>query len=217
MITSILFDMDGVLINSQPMHFQADIQSMKHFGITITAEEMEKYAGTTNRERFTLFKELYHLDASIDEMVTYREQSILDIIRSMDVKPIAGIPELLQDVKRLNLKTAVASASSYALIDLVLEKLNIQSFFDLVVSGEEVAKGKPEPDVFLLTAQRLHKQPFECVVVEDSANGVKAAIRANMKVLGYQNPDSGSQNLSKANRVIDDFRKIRAQDLLQLQ
>ena len=148
------------------------------------------------------------MDASVEDMVAFREMCIMDIIHSRTVHPIEGIPELLKDIRSCGLKTAVASSSSYDLIFAVLDKLNIREFFDQVISGEDLENSKPAPDIFLKAAGQLESAPEECVVIEDSANGVLAGVRAGMKVVGYVNPSSGVQDLSPAAVVIQSFKDI---------
>lgn len=208
MITSVLFDMDGVLLDSQPMHYDADIVTLKHYGVEISASDVEKYAGTTNLDRYIKYKEEYSIDADVDEMVAFREECIMRFVKEYSLEPIDGVVELLKSVKDTGLKTAVASSSSYDYIYAVLDRFNIRSYFDAVVSGEDMENGKPAPDIFLETARVLNSSPKECVVVEDSHNGVLAGVRAGMKVVGYVNLSSGNQDLSIATVIIDDFNQI---------
>ena len=133
---------------------------------------------------------------------------ILDIIENEDIKPGNGIPELLRSIKSKGLKTAVASSSGYELINMVLEKLDIAKYFDCITSGVDVKRGKPAPDVFLLAAEKLGVMPDECLVIEDSENGVIAAKSAEMMAVGYINPTSGKQCLDRADVITDDFRKL---------
>ena len=216
MIHAIIFDMDGVLIDSQPMHYLGDQKTLAAHGVNVPVEEMTAYAGTTNQLRFELFKEKYHLESSIESLIREREETMIRLVRESDAVPTAGSVNLLKSIKTAGLKTAVASSSSYPFIYAVLEKLGIVSYFDLIFSGEDVKNGKPAPDVFLETCVKLGETPKSCVVIEDSANGVLAAVRAGMTCLGYQNPTSGEQDLSKANAVIDDFRTIDADFLIHL-
>ena len=120
------------------------------------------------------------------------------------------------DLQNNNLRGTLPTSSGYELINMVLEKLGIAQYFDCITSGIDVKHGKPAPDVFLLAAERINKSPEECVVVEDSENGVNAAVAAGMKSVGYINPTSGKQCLDKANIVIDDFRKIDADVIYKL-
>lgn len=216
MITSILFDMDGVLIDSQPMHYEADRITLEHFGVAADIKLLESFAGTTNPDRYARFKELFHMPYTVDAMVEFREKVIMDYVHSHALEGIRGVARLLEGIRKAELKTAVASSSSYAYIYAVLSKLGFEEYFDKIVSGEDMKNGKPAPDIFLKTARELDSQPGECVVIEDSGNGVLAANRAGMKVVGFINPSSGKQNLSTATLIIDTFDKIDTCTLVNL-
>ena len=216
MIRAIIFDMDGVLIDSQPMHYEGDRLTLAAHGIDVPTEEMVAYAGTTNALRFGIFKDQYNLTEQIETLIEEREKIMIDLVTSSHAKPTAGSVALLQSIKNAGLKTAVASSSSYPFIYAVLHKLGIETYFDLIFSGESVPNGKPAPDVFLETCRRLDETPGNCVVIEDSSNGVLAAVRAVITCVGYQNPTSGEQDLSKAAAVINDFRTIDAEFLINL-
>ncbi len=205
---AVIFDMDGVLVDSQPYHYRADIETMAKYGINKDVKFFEAFAGTVTADRMKTLKEMFGLDASLQEMIDVREQMILDIVAEENIQAVRGIPELLKSIKARGLKTAVASSSSYDLINMVLNKTGIAEYFDSLTSGMDVKRGKPAPDVFLFAAERLGAAPNDCLVVEDSENGVKAAKAANMKALGYINPTSGKQDLSMADVVTDDFRKV---------
>lgn len=205
---AVIFDMDGVLVDSQPYHFKADIDTMAEYGVIKGQKFYESFAGTLTADRMRTLKEMFGLDVPVEEMTIKRENMILDIMGKEDIKPVSGIPEFLRSIKEKGLTTAVASSSDYKLINLILDRLKIAQYFDSVTSGSDVKRGKPSPDVFLLAAERIGIEPAECLVVEDSENGVKAAKAAGMKALGYINPTSGKQDLSLADFITDDFKKI---------
>ena len=205
---AVIFDMDGVLVDSQPYHFKADIDTMAEYGVIKDQKFYESFAGTLTADRMRTLKEMFGLDVPVEEMTIKRENMILDIMGKEDIKPVSGIPEFLRSIKEKGLTTAVASSSDYKLINLILDRLKIAKYFDSVTSGSDVKRGKPSPDVFLLAAERIGIEPAECLVVEDSENGVKAAKAAGMKALGYINPTSGKQDLTLAHFITDDFKKI---------
>lgn len=205
---AVIFDMDGVLVDSQPYHFKADIDTMAEYGVIKDQKFYESFAGTLTADRMRTLKEMFGLDVPVEEMTIKRENMILDIMGKEDIKPVSGIPEFLRSIEEKGLTTAVASSSDYKLINLILDRLKIAQYFDSVTSGSDVKRGKPSPDVFLLAAERIGIEPSECLVVEDSENGVKAAKAAGMKALGYINPTSGKQDLSLADFITDDFKKI---------
>lgn len=205
---AVIFDMDGVLVDSQPYHFKADIDTMAEYGVIKDQKFYEAFAGTLTSDRMRILKDLFKLDIPVEEMVKKREDMILEIMAREDIKPVSGIPEFLKSIKNRGLKTAVASSSGYDLIGLILSRLGISEYFDSITSGNDVKRGKPDPDVFLLAAERIGVNPRDCFVVEDSENGVKAAKSAGMKALGYINPTSGYQCLDMADFITDDFKKV---------
>ena len=112
MVHAIIFDMDGVLIDSQPMHYLGDQQTLAAHGVDVPVEAMTAYAGTTNQLRFELFKERYHLSETIDSLIAEREAIMIRLVRESDAGPTAGSVELLKSIKAAGLKTAVASVYS---------------------------------------------------------------------------------------------------------
>ena len=127
---------------------------------------------------------------------------------SKPILPIRGLKELLSYARDKGLVLAVASSSSLHNINLVLKAIGLIQFFSLIASGEQVPKNKPFPDIYLKTAELLKLVPDECMVVEDSANGVKSAKVAGMYCVGFRNPGSGNQDLSPADMIVDSLRKI---------
>jgi len=126
-----------------------------------------------------------------------------------DIKPIPGIPELLKELKYNNIKTAVATSSVPGIVDIILQKCGIVSYFDAVVTTETVGKSKPAPDVYLFAAQRIGVSPSNCVVFEDSFNGIRAARSASMYCIAYQDDNpSLALDISEADQRIKSFTNI---------
>lgn len=208
-MTAVIFDMDGVIIDSEPIHFEVDMQTMRDLGFDISSEELEKYVGTTNEYMFTDLKNKYNINQSIEEIINYKVELTKKKIIQSDLDPIEGIKELLVDLKNKNIPTAIASSSPRSFIDVVVSKFNLQDYFKYIVSGEEVVNGKPAPDVYIETAKKLGLPPEECTVIEDSRNGVLAAKTAGMKCIGFQNINSGNQDLSKADIIVKSITEIK--------
>lgn len=206
---AVIFDMDGVIIDSEPIHFEVDMQTMRDLGFDISSEELEKYVGTTNEYMFTDLKNKYNINQSIEEIINYKVELTKKKIIQSDLDPIEGIKELLVDLKNKNIPTAIASSSPRSFIDVVVAKFNLQDYFKYIISGEEVVNGKPAPDVYIETAKKLGLPPEECTVIEDSRNGVLAAKTAGMKCIGFQNINSGNQDLSKADIIVKSITEIK--------
>ncbi len=153
-------------------------------------------------------KESYNLKDSIENLVKddteFRTSYFTEI---EDMKAIDGVKNLIQMFRDRGLKTAVASSSHNSLISTVLEKTDLSRSFPEIVSGFEVEHGKPYPDIFLKTSDILKLKADECVVIEDSYNGVTAAKAAGMSCIAFRNPESGNQDLSAADLIIDSFRE----------
>ncbi|MFC4777331.1 HAD family hydrolase [Paenibacillus sp. GCM10023252] len=209
-----IFDMDGVIIDSEPIHFEIDVQTMKRYGVTITHYELERYVGMTNPEMWQLLKQQYELPEEISDIIEYQLSSKIDIIRNLDIAPIPGIAELISELKSNQIKLGVASSSPIRFINEVLKKFEWLAEFECVISGEDMAKGKPAPDIYVAAAGLLEVEPQECVVLEDSRNGILAAKSANMTCIGYCNPNSGNQDLSHADLIVKDIREIKVIDFL---
>ncbi len=202
MIQAFIFDMDGVIIDSEPMHFEVDIQVMNYYGSAITHEQLEQYVGMTNPEMWAAVKEQHNLTPSVSEIIEYQLSNKIEMLTSSEMEPIDGIRELLAELKARNIPAAIASSSPPVFIKAVLRKFDLLDHFECVVSGEEVERGKPAPDVYLKAAELLGVKPQDCMVLEDARHGVAAAKAAGMKCIGFVNPNSGNQDLSQADYVV---------------
>ncbi len=213
MIQAFIFDMDGVIIDSEPLHFSADKMLLQEFGVTITDEELHAYVGTTDRLMWSELKEKYNLQLSLDELLARQKQYKRQVFTGRELQPVKGINELLGDLKKKGIPTGLASSSARDFIELILQKLKIRAYFQAVVSGEEVENSKPAPDIFLQAAKLLNAAPANCVVLEDSEHGVKAAKAAGMKCIAYRNPSSGRQDLSAADKIVTTLENLNYLDL----
>ena len=205
---AVIFDMDGVIIDSEPIHFEVDMQTMREFGVNISKDELNKYVGTTNEYMLNDLINKYKIQKSIKEILEYKMELTIRRIKETKINAISGIPELLISLKHKNIKTAIGSSSPKELIITVIEKFQLGKYFDCIVSGDEVKEGKPKPDIYLEVSKRIGVNPEECIVIEDSRNGVLAAKNAGMKCFGFRNVNSGNQDLSKADIIVDSIRNI---------
>lgn len=209
MITTIIFDMDGVLINSEPLHYKIWQQVFAEHGLEIDFEHYKGCIGSTNRRLLELILEGYGRDFSDDPTLVQRFREIKnEYMRTTGIPVIKGVPEVLAALKEKGYRLAVASSSPQDYIELCTGTAGISGYFDVLFSGERVAHPKPAPDVFLAAADRMNAKPEECLVVEDSENGSRAARAAEMKCMGFRNPDSGDQNLEAADRIFDSFDRL---------
>ena len=164
---------------------------------------------------WTYIKDKFNLLQSVDELKEIEKELKHTTLKETNLIPTLGLIDFLEFLKEKSYTITIASSGLKKNIDLILEKLEIEKYFDFVVSGEEVIKGKPEPDIFLKVADHYGREPKDCIVIEDSTNGVVAAKAAKMFCIGYYNPNSGDQDLTKADIIIDNFKDPKLFDIIE--
>jgi len=210
MIKAVIFDMDGVIIDSEPLHYKVfmDYTSSK-FGLTISDEEYNTFIGTTNHHMYSTLQKKYTIKGELAQLIEeYEEKCHEFLLASKMQRPIFGVDILVKNLHQNKIKLALASSSPKKSINIILDMFDMNQFFDVKVSGQEVANSKPAPDIFLRAAELLNIRPEECLVFEDSQNGVLAAKAAGMKCIAYYNPNSGKQDLSRADNIIESFAEV---------
>lgn len=208
MIRAVIFDMDGVIIDSEPLHFKSDQLTMKYFGKDISCGELNHYVGVSNSVMWTDLQKKYNIDASVQTLMEKQSYYKKSLVGNKKLEPIVGITSLLDEIKESGLKIGLASSSNRDFIVLILKNLGIIDYFSVIVSGEDVDKSKPEPDIFLKAAEKLDVHPKDCLVIEDAQHGVKAAKLAGMTCIGFSNPNSGTHDLSLADTVVSSITEI---------
>ena len=203
---AVIFDMDGVIIDSEPLHFRLDRQMFNELDITLTHREYKSFLGTSGHEMFSQIIDRFGLDRSVKELVKEERRRYLDMLIEEGIPMIPGIPELVSALSGAGMHLAVASSAPHEQIDLVMRDSvpdgDLGRFFPVRVSGDDVDRSKPDPAIFLKTAELLGIAPEDCWVIEDSENGIKAARSAGMSCIAYENPNSGLQSFSQANHRI---------------
>ena len=204
-MTAIIFDMDGVLIDSQPLHYELDMRVIKANNYPATLETVTPYSGMSNPDRWPKYKETLNLTESVENLIIMAEQAMRDIFLNTPLEPIEGIPQLLQELNVLDIHVGVASSSSHELIDMVLSRTKIAHHFNSLTSGEDVTAGKPNPDIYLKAAKKAQLPPHQCIAVEDSPAGILAAKNAGFTCIAYKNPNTYGQIFTHADYVIDSY------------
>jgi HAD superfamily hydrolase (TIGR01509 family) len=211
----ILFDMDGVLLDSEKLYLEMNQIFFKKLGANISVAEHQSFVGISATKMWTFIKDKFNLSETVEELIKQEKELKYKALKAAKLVPTIGVIDFLEFLKRKNYQIAIASSGLKKNINLILQKLDMEKYFDLVVSGEQVEKGKPEPDIFLKVASQYGISPKDCIVIEDSTNGVLAAKAAKMFCIGYYNPTSGSQDLSKADLIINSFKDSRLLDIIE--
>ncbi|MDH5398555.1 MAG: HAD family phosphatase [Cyclobacteriaceae bacterium] len=207
-LSAVIFDMDGVIIDSEPLHVKVVINMLGDLGVEVGAPDMIKYTGTSNANMWDAIIATYGLKKSKDELREDQHRRNMQTLAQCNNILLAGIKELMTEIQKEGLPMAIASSSNMEYIQGVVEKYGLSAYMRAIVSGEQVKQSKPHPEIFLKTAHQLGVDPEACVVIEDSQHGVQAGVDAGMKVIGLINPNSGKQNLSKASCCVDSLVSI---------
>jgi beta-phosphoglucomutase len=214
MIHAVIFDLDGVIVDTARYHFIAWKKLANELGIDFGEHENEQLKGVSRMRSLEIILELGNLRLSNEEMERLADKKnrwFVDYINAIKPQEIfPGVIDLLQDIRSSGLKIALASSSRNA--DTVLTLLNIKSYFDAIVDGTMITHTKPDPEIFLLAAGKLAIQPAQCLVFEDAEAGVEAAIAAGMKCVGV----GTAQQLSKATFVVSKTADFTIQKIKSL-
>ncbi len=210
MIRAFLFDLDGVLTDTSEFHYRAWQRLADEEGLPFNRKDNEALRGVGRRESLDILLKGKYIDeetaqAWMDRKNRYYVEQVEDMT-SDDLLP--GAVELLKGLRRAGIKVCVASASKNA--PLVIDRLMLRPFIDLLVDGSKVTRSKPAPDLFLYAADKLGVHPEECVVVEDARAGIAAAEAAGMRSLGI----GPSERVGDADLVLPDLADARGEEIL---
>lgn len=205
---TVIFDMDGVLIDSQPMQLAAYNVVLGSYAVHLSEEEfMRWYVGRRSSDIVAFLREHFQLPESVEQLLAAKNTAYASLVRE-NMRPMPGLLPLLDHLTSSASRLAVASSSSVADIEEILAGLRIRQHFQFIVSGEEVPNGKPAPDSFLEAAHRLAVPPDECVVIEDSQKGVEAAVRAGMYCIAVPNRFTAAHDFSRAHMRVPDLLTV---------
>jgi HAD superfamily hydrolase (TIGR01509 family) len=205
-IAAVIFDMDGVIVDSEPRHEQAFLEVVKEIGFgekhgLVFAD----YVGRSDYELWRDFVTKNRPKESLEELLRMKRERILKIL-AQEEPLFEPVPTLVEALSRRHL-LGLASGSERTVVDAVLQLKGLRRFFKATVSASEIKKGKPEPEIFLRTAELLGVAPEECVVIEDSKPGVAAGLAARMQVIAITNTHP-AEELSKAHHVVSSYAEI---------
>jgi HAD superfamily hydrolase (TIGR01509 family) len=200
--------MDGVIIDSEPQHARAAVLALKKYNINISIDYAYQFIGTTTYHMCKKMVEDFSIDATPEELLLANEEMKDYLSQTEGYVAIPYIVDLMKNLQSHGIKMMIASSSSAASIKDVIEFLKIDTILDGYISGTTVAHPKPAPDIFLAAAGQLGVEPSECIVIEDSYNGVTAAWAAGIVSIGFLNPNSGKQDLSHSAILVEGFDEV---------
>ena len=196
-LEAVIFDMDGVLVDSEPIHFEATRALLAAHGVAYTHEVNDNFFGCTDRDVFRLLRARYQLAPSEPELADAWIARVVALL-GLPLQAMPGAREALLALRASGLRLALASSSAPEIIRATLTGLALDGLFEPVVSGHDVERGKPAPDIFLEALRRLGLPGEACLVVEDSFNGVSAAAAAGIPCVAVPCPSTFGQDFSLA-------------------
>ena len=213
MLKAIIFDMDGVLINSVKYCWKAFNIALKDSGIRLSNEDIKKSMGIPLKDSLRLWKKDYKIkDYNPEEFSRKAGEIELELMKK-DLHPNKALNNLLKEAKEKQIKMALATSSLRWRVDKILKLLEIKDMFDVILTAEDVETHKPSPEIFLRAAEQMNENHYDCVVFEDALSGIEAAIRGNMKVVAVKTEFFSEEELKDADMVINDFSEININKL----
>ncbi len=203
-INLVIFDVDGVILDSEPLHYNAKVEILRSYGLNETFD-LKEYIGKPNKDLWSKIIKENHLDIEPGDLEMQQFNLILKYIENDHITPTKGLVELLTTLKKLNICLAIASSSNRYYVNHILNYLGLNQYFAHTVTGDEVSFQKPYPDIYKKILSISGIPACNAVAIEDSTSGVQAAVSAGIKCLGYQNLSSGMQNLSLADYTINEI------------
>ncbi len=207
-IKALIFDMDGVLIDTEAISDQYYLKAIKSMGARITLADMEPLRGTNHKSFWSYFVEKYHIQEPSEERKHELRLGIIEYLKQQKTKSIPGVRELLENLQANNFHLAVASSASKVRLTEQLKLIELSKYFRVIISGQDVTHGKPHPEIFLKAAEKLNVNPKNCLVIEDASRGIEAAKAAGMKVVGFAGLPHNKEDLSEADKIIYSFNEL---------
>jgi HAD superfamily hydrolase (TIGR01509 family) len=211
---AVVFDMDGVLLDSEPLHHAVVNEVLAAEGVSLGDDEYTRYIGTTDEDTWRDLIERYALRDPLQDYRTRYDAAILRAYRRYSV-PAEGARSLVAGLCARGVKLAVASSSRQEWVETALASLGFAEAFDVVITGDMVARGKPDPEIYLRAADGLKLPPSLCLAIEDSPHGIAAACAAGMRAIGVRTRYTDTRALAHAHAVLDgltqfDYAWVRA-------
>lgn len=214
MLRAVIFDMDGLMIDTEHLHHESFKTVLEQYGITPAPNKMGviHISGISAEANWEHFKKQYGFSADTRELTNAKNNAHLKLLKNK-VEAMPGLLGLLKNLKANGFKMGIASSSIHEHIDLVVSRLGIADFFDAITSGEEVSNGKPAPDIFLKAAAKLGMDPAECTVLEDAMNGMRAGKAAGMYVIVVPNQFTQDEDFSEADLRVSSLEEVSGEKL----
>jgi beta-phosphoglucomutase len=218
MIKAIIYDVDGTMVNSEPLHVETWDKALQQFNHHLSDLSPTLQTTMAGKKPTAIAKEMVeelHLDIDPDLLVKKKIAIFMHLIKT----ELQGMPGIVNSVKRLKekgYKLGIGTSFNKKYVGFVLDRLNLNNYFDAIITGDEITNSKPHPDTFLKVANKLNINPAECLVVEDATSGVQSAKAAGCYCIAITNPSAVPQDTSLADKIITSHDEINDELLDEL-
>ena len=217
MLKAVIFDMDGVIVNSEPLHNLAYKKMFEEFKLEVSNSLYESFTGKSTHSICKQLCEIFNLNDDPNLLVQSKRKHFKVIFdNDTSFQMIDGALELIQDYFDNNLTLVLASSASMTNIERIFEKFDLNKYFKSRISGADLKESKPNPEIFVKAAKMSGFNKKECIVIEDSTNGIIAAKSAGIYCVGYNSYNSKNQNYDNADLVISSLNEINFKKVSKL-
>ena len=218
MIQTVIFDMDGVIVDTEPVHHYAYNEHFKQLNIEITPEIYASFTGNSTKNIFERLKAQFNLKDDVQKLVETKRNLFNDAFDSKeDLYLLDGVEDLIKDLFTNGMQLVLASSSAKVTINRIFNRFDLHKYFTHIVSGEDFPKSKPHPAIFQQAAFLAQTLVDNCIVIEDSTNGILASKAAGIYCIGYDSFHSKMQDYSKADKVIRHFSELNYNSIHQIE
>lgn len=201
--------MDGVIVDTEPVHSYAYFQHFAELNIDVSKDMFTTFMGNSTRNTFQKLKNLFPIEQEVEDLIQRKRTIFNDAFdNKKDLYLIEGVEKLIQDLHSNGMQLILASSAAKVTIDRVFKRFNLHQYFTHIVSGEDFPNSKPDPAIFEYAASLSVAPKENCIIIEDSTNGVKAAKAAGIFCVGYNSVNSKLQDISMADVKINNFDEL---------
>lgn len=209
-LKAILFDMDGVIVDTEPLHRKAYFKTFDELGIAVPEDLYTSFTGASTKRVAETLIDKFNLSETPEEIASTKRAFFKDYFyNDEEFDLIPGVKDLILHYYENEIKLILASSATMTTINMVFEKFELEKYFEGKISGADLKESKPHPEVFLLAAEMANEPVENCMVIEDSTNGILAAHRAKIFCAAYRSPHSKNQDYTLADTVVSDYEELK--------
>lgn len=215
-LKAVLFDMDGVIVDTEPLHRKSYFRMFDDVGIHVSDSLYNSFTGQATLPICRTLRDQFELDKKPEDLMALKRKHFKYLFENdSDLVLLDGVHDLIRDYYNNDLTLVLASSASMVNIERIFDRFDLNQYFKAKISGADLKASKPHPEIFIKAADLAGENKENCMVIEDSTNGIAAAKAAGIYCVGFKSPHSANQDYSKADKVIRSFEEIKYKELLE--